>query len=73
MGRRSAGKRASWRSRRPSAAFVGMVAGCAFVYSALFGTGQFLLGDVRRGWLFAVVFVASGVTLMRVLPRVWSR
>jgi len=55
------------------AEFVGMVAGCAFVYSALFGAGQLLLGDVRLGWLFVVVFVASGVTLMRVLPRVWSR
>ena len=55
------------------AEFVGMVAGCAFVYSALFGAGQLLLGDVRLGWLFAAVFVASGVTLMRVLPRVWSR
>ena len=55
------------------AEFVGMVAGCAFVYSALFGSGQLLLGDPMLGWLFMAVFVASGVTLMRVLPRVWSR
>ncbi len=55
------------------AEFVGMVAGCAFVYSALFGAGQLLLGDARLGWLFAGMFVASGVILMRVLPRVWSR
>ena len=55
------------------AEFVGMVAGCVFVYSALFGSGQLLLGDPRLGWLFTAMFIASGLTLMRVLPRLWSR
>jgi Na+/proline symporter len=54
-------------------AFVGWLAGCAFVYSALFGAGQFLVGEPGPAVLFAVVFVVSGLVLGRVVRQSWAR
>jgi Na+/proline symporter len=50
-------------------AATGMIAGCAFVYSALFGVGHALVGTPAAAAVFAGVFVASGIALARVLER----
>ncbi|HXH05908.1 MAG TPA: sodium:solute symporter family protein [Vicinamibacterales bacterium] len=44
--------------------------GCAFVYAALFGTGSLLYGRTAQVVLWAVVFAASGIGLLRLMPRV---
>jgi Na+/proline symporter len=54
-------------------AFVGWVAGCAFVYSALFGAGQLLVGEPELAVLFVVVFIVSGLVLGRVVRQSWAR
>jgi SSS family solute:Na+ symporter len=54
-----------------SLAFGGALAGCVFVYSALFGAGQFLLRHYPATIVFTLAFVASGVALVRILPRLW--
>lgn len=46
--------------------------GCAFVYSALFGAGSFLYGNLGPAALWAVVFVTSGGLLVRMLPKMWA-
>ena len=48
-------------------ALLGWVLGCAFVYAALFGSGSFLYGEVAQGAFWSVVFVVSGVWLVRIL------
>jgi Na+/proline symporter len=53
-------------------AFVGWIAGCAFVYSALFGMGHVLLGHGVSAAVAAAVFVASGIVLVRTVPRLWA-
>lgn len=50
-------------------ALLGWTLGCAFIYSALFGTGSFLYGHTAQGALWLAVFVASGFGLLRLLPR----
>jgi hypothetical protein len=52
-------------------ALLGWVLGCAFVYAALFGSGSFLFGNTAQGFLWLVVFVISGVGLLRIVPRLW--
>jgi Na+/proline symporter len=44
--------------------------GCAFVYAALFGTGSLLYGRTGQALAWAVVFAASGIGLLRLMPRV---
>ena len=51
---------------------LGWVAGCAFVYAALFGTGSFLYGHTLNGVLWLAVFLVSGGILLRLLPRLWA-
>jgi Na+/proline symporter len=46
---------------------LGWTAGCAFVYSGLFGVGSFLYGRVGQGMMCAVVFVLSAIVLARVV------
>jgi len=53
-------------------AFLGWVAGCTFVYSALFGTGHLLLGHSGAAAVSVLLFLASGGVLWRLLPRVWK-
>jgi hypothetical protein len=51
---------------------LGWMLGIAFVYSALFGTGSFLYGRGALGTFWLVVFVASGLGLLRLVPRLWG-
>jgi solute:Na+ symporter, SSS family len=51
---------------------LGWVLGVAFVYAALFGAGSALQGHTTIAGVWAVVFVASGAGLMRLLPRLWA-
>ena len=53
-------------------AMLGWVLGCVFVYAAMFGTGSFLYGRVPQGLMWLAVFVASGLGLLRVVPRLWG-
>ncbi|CAN5889962.1 Na+:solute symporter [soil metagenome] len=48
-------------------ALLGWMLGCAFVYSALFGTGSFLYGRMPQFWMWLVVLVLSGLGMLRVL------
>jgi Na+/proline symporter len=43
--------------------------GCIFVYTALASIGQFCFGRTLTGFLFALVCVASGVALYRLMPK----
>ena len=51
---------------------LGWVLGCAFIYSALFGVGSALYGRTPQALLWSVVFVISGLGLLRLLPRMWA-
>jgi hypothetical protein len=51
---------------------LGWVLGCAFIYSALFGAGSFLYGQMAQATVFLVVAVVSGAWLVRLLARLWS-
>jgi hypothetical protein len=53
-------------------ALLGWVLGCAFVYSALFGTGSVLYGHVPQAILWAVVFLGTGAGLLRIVPQLWG-
>ena len=55
------------------AGFLGWIASCVFVYSALFGTGHLLMGHTGRALLSLVIMVASGVTMWRSMARMWAR
>jgi Na+/proline symporter len=55
-----------------SQSLLGWVLGCAFVYAALFGVGSALYGRMPQALLWLVVFVVSGVGLLRILPRMWT-
>ena len=52
-------------------ALLGWVLGCLFVYAALFGAGSFLYGNTQQGAIWSVVFVASSIGLVRLLPQIW--
>jgi solute:Na+ symporter, SSS family len=51
---------------------LGWTAGVMFVYAGLFGTGSLIYGRISQSILWGVLFVISGVVLMRVVMRVWS-
>ncbi len=52
-------------------ALLGWTSGCVFVYSALFGVGNFLFGHLTSGAICAGACVASGLVLGRVLSSIW--
>ncbi len=52
---------------------LGWVLGCTFVYAALFGTGSFIYGKTAQGLVWLVLFVVSGIGLLRLLPQLWSK
>ncbi len=52
-------------------AFLGWALGCVLVYSALLGTGCFIYGHMTQGAVCAVLFVASGLWLWRLLAAMW--
>jgi Na+/proline symporter len=54
-------------------AFVGWASGCVFVFSALFGTGHFLLGNGFAAMVATACFLASGILLLRLIPKLWAR
>ncbi len=51
---------------------VGWMLGCTFVYSALFGTGSFLYGRTGTGIAWLVTFLITGVSLWRIMPKMWQ-
>ncbi len=59
-------------------AFVGWVTGVAVIWSSLFAIGNFLYaaGDPVRltmAWILTGVFVVSGLILLKVIQRLWSK
>jgi Na+/proline symporter len=46
---------------------LGWVSGCVFVYSALFGAGSFIYGNMLQGTFWAAAFLISGYSLVMVL------
>jgi hypothetical protein len=47
------------------------VAGCLFVYAALFGAGSALYGRTGPAVAWIALFIGSGAVLARLLPRLW--
>ena len=52
---------------------LGWILGCTFVYASLFGAGSALYGLTLQASVWAVVWIASGVGLLRVLNAQWTR
>ena len=52
---------------------LGWILGCAFVYATLFGAGSVLYGLTMQATVWGVVWLASGVGLLRVLNTQWTR
>jgi len=53
-------------------ALLGWVSGCAMTWSALFTLGNFLYGRTDYGIGLLVVFIASSLTLLGVVKRLWA-
>jgi Na+/proline symporter len=53
-------------------ALLGWILGCFFVYAALFGAGSLLYGRVPQAIAWLVVWVVTGVGLLRLVPRMWA-
>ncbi len=53
-------------------ALLGWVLGCFFVYAALFGAGSFLYGRTPQGLLWLVVWVGTGLALLKLVPKMWA-
>jgi len=51
---------------------LGWTAGIMFVYAGLFGTGSVIYGRIGAAIVWIVLFVVSGVVLVRVIPRLFS-
>ena len=54
------------------AQLLGWVMGCAFVYATLFGAGSALYGHTAQAIMWGVVWVISGVGLLRVITKLWA-
>jgi Na+/proline symporter len=52
--------------------FAGWVSGCATVYTALFGTGHWLLGNETWALVFGAGFLVSAALLIRVVRKAWT-
>ena len=52
-------------------AMLGWVAGCTAIWSALFTVGNFLYGRRSEALFLLVVFVISGLVLVRIVQRLW--
>jgi SSS family solute:Na+ symporter len=52
-------------------ALLGLIVGCVFVYSALFGAGSFIYGHSTPGIIYAALFVVSGAVLLRIVSKIW--
>jgi Na+/proline symporter len=53
-------------------ALLGWSAGCAMIWSALFGVGNFLYGRMGLAAALAAVFIVTGTIVIRVVNRLWS-
>jgi dTDP-glucose pyrophosphorylase len=51
---------------------LGWTAGVTFVYAGLFGTGSLIYGHTTQATVWIVVFVVSGLVLVRVVQRLFS-
>nr|MCU0649326.1 Na+:solute symporter [Gemmatimonadaceae bacterium] len=51
---------------------LGWVMGIGFVYAALFGAGSALQGHTTIALVWGVVFVVTGIGLVRLLPSLWA-
>lgn len=54
-------------------ALVGWVSGCALIWSSLFTVGSFLYGRTMQGVVLLAVFIISGLVLLRVINRLWTK
>ncbi|MDI6848715.1 MAG: Na+:solute symporter [Candidatus Saccharicenans sp.] len=52
--------------------FAGWVAGCIFVYSALFGTGAYIFGRWPLAVFWTILFVVSAFSLIKIIGRIWT-
>ncbi|MCR4409798.1 MAG: Na+:solute symporter [Candidatus Saccharicenans sp.] len=52
--------------------FAGWVAGCIFVYSALFGTGAYIYGRWPLAVFWTVLFVVSTFALIKIIGKIWA-
>ncbi|HEY7497891.1 MAG TPA: sodium:solute symporter family protein [Vicinamibacterales bacterium] len=53
-------------------ALVGWVAGCIAIWSSLFTVGNILYGRPGTASILAIVFLASGTVLLRIVQSLWS-
>jgi Na+/proline symporter len=54
-------------------ALLGWVAGCTVIWSGLFMVGNFLYGRLNTALMLLVALTISGVALIAVINRLWSR
>ncbi len=54
-------------------ALVGWSSGCTVIWSALFTVGNFLYGRMNYAWILLGVFTVSGLILIAVVNKLWSR
>jgi hypothetical protein len=52
--------------------FAGWIAGCAFVYGALFGAGHALMGHAAAAVVSLLVVLVSGIVMWRAISRLWA-
>lgn len=50
---------------------LGWFLGCTLVYAALFGVGNFIYGKMIFAGICAIVFIISGIVLMRLIPKMF--
>ena len=54
-----------------STQLLGWVLGCTFVYATLFGTGSAIYGYATQATVIGVIWLASGLGLLRILRSLW--
>jgi solute:Na+ symporter, SSS family len=54
-------------------ALLGWVSGCVAIWSGLFTMGNFLYGRTGMGFALLLAFIASGLVVLRVTRRLWTR
>ena len=60
------------RGDRIPLAMAGWVSGCAAIWSSLFIVGNILYGRWRYALILAVVFIISGLSLLKVINALWA-
>jgi hypothetical protein len=54
-------------------ALLGWSAGCAVIWSSLFTIGNLLYGRFQLAAVLLVAFIGSGLTLIWVINRLWTK